>query len=88
MIRHPNIPDNPKTTEVIENDYTCKTCDKVFAFKQSMYRHMKYSCKEKNLKELVTSLNIKLDNQVKELNKKIDFLTMKLEKSGEKSADF
>jgi hypothetical protein len=33
-------------------------------------------------------LNIKLDNQVKELNKKIDFLTMKLEKSGEKSANF
>jgi hypothetical protein len=55
----------------------CKNCDKCFSFKQSMYRHMKNSCKEKDLKELVCSLN-----------KKIDFLTMKLEKFGEKSDDF
>jgi hypothetical protein len=85
----PKLPDNPKTTEVIEKGSVCKNCDKVFAFKQSMYRHMKHSCKEKDLKDLIASLNLKLDNQAKEFNKKINYLTMKLEKlSGEKSADF
>ena len=89
QIENTKLPDNPKTTEVIEKSYTCKRCDKVFAFKQSMYRHMKHSCKEKDLKDLVASLNLKLDNQEKELNKKINYLTVKMEKlSGEKSADF
>jgi len=68
-IETPKLPDNPKTTELIENTYTCKTCDKVFVFKQSMYRHMKHSCKEKDLKELVASLKSELDNQSKEFNK-------------------
>jgi len=40
-------------------------------------------------KRLIASLNLKLDNQEKEFNKKINYLTMKVEKlSGEKSADF
>ena len=85
----PKLPDNPKTTEIIEKVPVCKNCGKVFVFKQSMYRHMKYSCKEKDLKDLVTSLKDELDNQAKEFNKKINYLTMKMEKLvGEKSAEF
>ena len=72
-----NAVEKKEVDEKLPISFKCKNCDKCFSFKQSMYRHIKNSCKEKDLKELVCSLN-----------KKIDFLTMKLEKFGEKSADF
>ena len=72
--------------EKIPGSFICKNCNKSFNFKQSMYRHIKNSCKEKDLKELVTSLKNEMDNQAKEFNKKLDYLTMKMEKLvGEKS---
>ncbi len=52
----------------------CKYCDKLFSSKQSMYRHIKYSCKKNNdedLKELVRLLNeqnkeFKMQNEKKD----------------------
>ena len=49
----------PKSTETIEkvaHEFTCKYCEQQFKFKQSMYRHIKYTCtknKDEDLKELV-----------------------------------
>ena len=64
--------------------FICKYCEKDFSSKQSMYRHIKYSCKKNNdedLKELVRLLNeqnkIK-DTQLEKMQKQIDKLTSKL----------
>lgn len=49
--------------------YSCKYCDQCFKFRQSMYRHIKYSCTKNNdedLKELVRLMNLKLENERKE----------------------
>jgi hypothetical protein len=73
--------DTPKST----SPYTCKYCNQEFKFRQSMYRHIKYSCtknKDEDLKELVRLLNLKIESQDKQIesqNKKIEKLMGKLE---------
>jgi hypothetical protein len=52
---------NEPSVSVDPNIFICKYCDQEFAFKQSMYRHIKYSCTKNNdedLKELVRLLNV------------------------------
>ena len=84
--------DNIPTTKVAEKEETyfaCKYCDKRFGFRQSMNRHIKYTCtknKDEDLKELVRLMNIQIEQQKNELqsqkqefNKKIDKLMGKLE---------
>ena len=49
----------------------CKYCKKTFTTKQSMYRHIKYTCKkneDEDLKELVKLLNEQLKEQREEIN--------------------
>ena len=63
---------------IFENNYECKYCLKVFTTKQSMYRRIKYSCKQnkdEDLKELVRLLN----EQNEKMQKQIDKLTSKLQ---------
>ena len=71
--------------------FVCKYCDKEFSFKQSMYRHIKYTCtknKDEDLKELVRLLNKEredrkdLEKQVLTQNKQIEKLAGKLEIHG------
>ena len=68
--------------------FVCKYCEKEFTFKQSMYRHIKYTCKKNNdedLKELVRLLNQnnkELEKQVQVKNKQIEKLAGKLEIHG------
>jgi hypothetical protein len=63
---------NPKSTESQPKAaaaYSCKYCDHCFKFKQSMYRHIKYSCTKNNdedMKELVRLLNLQLETERKE----------------------
>ncbi len=54
--------------EVQKKEFVCKFCHIQFAFKQTMYRHMKNSCtkKEDDYKELVRLLNTQIENQKKE----------------------
>ena len=55
----------PKSTSA----YSCKYCEQTFKFKQSMYRHIKYSCtksKDEDLKELVRLMNLQLESERKE----------------------
>ena len=72
--------------------HDCKYCMKKFKSKQSMYRHIKYSCKQnkdEDLKELVRLLNeqnnqmkeqnMNLSNQVEKMQKQIDKLSSKLQ---------
>ena len=68
----------------------CKYCDKSFTFKQSMYRHIKYSCtknKDEDLKELVRLMNLKMESmrkelqsENKELQKQLDQKSKQIEK--------
>ena len=69
--------------------YQCKYCSKYFKFKQSMYKHIKYTCKkneDEDLKELVRLLNEQLQKSTTQMEtlqtnmqKKIDKLTTKLQ---------
>ncbi len=84
---------NPKSTQIVEkilHDFTCKYCEQKFKFKQSMYRHIKYTCtqnKDEDLKELVRLMNIQIEQQKQELQtqkqefiKKIDTQSKQIEK--------
>jgi len=59
---------HPETTPVAEKVadlFPCKYCDQKFVFKQSMYRHIKYSCKknkDEDMKELVRLLNSRISS--------------------------
>jgi len=68
--------DNPKTiidtinttidVEKVANEFTCKYCDQPFRFRQSMNRHIKYTCaknKEEDLKECVELLQKRIEQQ-------------------------
>jgi len=64
----------------------CKHCEKVFKFKQSMYHHMKHTCKKnkdrKNKELLIEEANdmIRLLRQERdELQKKIERLSVKID---------
>ena len=49
-----------KHKALVDAPHVCKYCDKEFKFRQSMYRHIKYTCKKNNdedIKELVRLLN-------------------------------
>ena len=65
--------------------FSCKYCERQFKFKQSMYRHIKYSCtknKTEDLTELVRLLNLQLQSQTKQIDtqsKQIEKLMDKLE---------
>ena len=65
--------------------FICKYCLKNFTTKQSMYRHIKYTCKEnkdEDLKELVRLLNeqnMQMLEQQEKMQKQIDKLTKKLQ---------
>ena len=55
--------------EYIKN-YDCKYCGKIFKHKQSVSKHIKYSCqknKDEDLKELVRLLNLQIQQKDKEL---------------------
>jgi hypothetical protein len=87
------IPVSPPVAEKVATQFTCKYCEQKFKFKQSMYRHIKYTCtknKDEDLKELVRLMNIQMEQQKneflsqlqsqrQEFNKKIDKLMGKLE---------
>lgn len=63
-----HLPMHPETTPVAEKVadlFPCKYCDQKFVFKQSMYRHIKYSCKknkDEDMKELVRLLNSRISS--------------------------
>jgi hypothetical protein len=62
-------PKSTQTTEKVATDFTCKYCEQQFRFKQSMYRHIKYTCtknKDEDLKELVRLMNIQMEQQKNE----------------------
>ena len=61
----------PIVAEEKAHDFTCKYCEQKFKFKQSMYRHIKYSCKknkDEDLKELVRLMNVQLEQQKQEIS--------------------
>jgi hypothetical protein len=66
--------------------FVCKYCHKGFSFKQSMYRHVKYTCKKnkdiKDIKEeilLLTKEREELEKQVHTQSKQIEKLMENLE---------
>ena len=88
-------PKNTFEQEKKDDDISCKYCEQKFKFKQSMYRHIKYSCKknkDEDLKELVRLMNVQLEqqkheislqkNQIETQSKQIEKLMGKLEIHG------
>ena len=69
---------NPEST----SPFCCKYCQQQFKFKQSMYRHIKYSCtknKTEDLVELVRLLNLQLDKVNDETKTEIGYLIEKFQ---------
>ena len=54
--------DNSETTcvaEKVSTEFMCKYCDQKFSFRQSMNRHIKYTCaknKDEDLKKLIQKM--------------------------------
>jgi len=64
--------DNEKKNE--DKPYSCKYCGKKYKYKQSISKHIKYSCtknKDEDLKELVRLLNNQIDQQKTEFQYQI-----------------
>ena len=72
--------------------FQCKYCERIFKFKQGMYRHIKYTCKknkDEDFQELARLLNekekqlvlkeTKMEVEMKKMQKQIDKLTCKLQ---------
>ena len=76
---------NPETTisnEKILNEFTCKYCDQQFRFRQSMNRHIKYTCtknKDEDLKELVRLMNIQMEQQKTEFMSQLQTQKQKID---------
>lgn len=80
-LREPVIPeppqiqsvDNPTHQSEKVSNLTCKHCNQKFAFKQSMYRHIKNSCKNKDQelepKEMIRWLKIEIEKMNTEMEK-------------------
>jgi hypothetical protein len=86
--QHLVISESTQNQQKVAAPFTCKYCEQNFKFKQSMYRHIKYTCtknKTEDLTELVRLLNARLEKQDKQLEtqaKQIDKLMGKLEING------
>ncbi len=92
---HLVTPKSPISHEKEPHQFACKYCDKVFKFKQGMYRHIKYTCKKNNdedFQELarlmnaqakqLTAKNTEMNTMQKEMvqmQKQISKLTNKLQ---------
>lgn len=74
----------PAPEPVPEQEIKCRKCNKHFNFKQSMYRHIRYTCKipdpEPVTKSGVKDLFCLLKKQKEEFNKKLDYQTKQIEK--------
>lgn len=72
------------------NNFSCKYCSKNFTTRQSMYRHIKYTCKKNNdedLKELVKLMNEQLQEQkavMNDMKEKMELQLIKRDKEIEK----
>ena len=66
-----------------ENEYCCKYCDKKYKHKQSVTKHIKYSCTKNNdedLKELVRLMNLKIETERKDFQKQLETQAKQIEK--------
>ena len=73
-------PETPPKSAIV---FECKYCEQKFKFKQSMYRHIKYSCtknKTEDLTELVRLLNLQLEQQKNDFETKLQNQTKQIEK--------
>ena len=65
------------------SQFICKYCEQEFTFKQSMFRHIKYSCtknKDEDLKELVRLLNAQLEQQRNDFQTQLQSQAKQIEK--------
>ena len=73
-------------SETCTTPFQCHYCDKCFKFKQSMYRHIKYTCKknkDEDFKELARLLNEK-DKQIHDNTKEMEKMQKQIDKLSNK----
>jgi len=89
---HKNRQISQQKSTIFDTFHKCKYCEKEFTTKQSMYRHIKYTCKNNNdedFKELArllneqliyqTDQNQKMQSQMFKMQSQIEKLTNKLQ---------
>ena len=71
--KHEKTKKHEKNKQIIEEKkFICKYCDQKYKYKQSLSKHIKYSCtknKDEDVKELVRLMNIQMHNQKKQIDK-------------------
>jgi len=71
----PNVSLLEAKCKPLEAKYHCKYCDKIYNHRQSLSKHIKYSCKkndDEDIKELVRLLNLQLEQQKEDSKKQIE----------------
>jgi len=64
-------------------EYSCKYCEKKYKHKQSLNKHIKYSCTKSNdedMKELVRLMNLKIETERKDFQKQLQSQAKQIEK--------
>ena len=77
----------PIVNSVENENFSCKYCGQKYKHKQSVTKHIKYSCtknKTEDLTELVRLLNLQLEQQKNEFETKLQTQTKQIEKLMEK----
>ena len=77
----------PIVNSVENENFSCKYCGQKYKHKQSVTKHIKYSCtknKTEDLTELVRLLNLQLEQQKNEFETKLQSQTKQIEKLMEK----
>ena len=77
--QHQVIQKSPQVAEKVAPDFTCKYCEQKFKFKQSMYRHIKYTCTKntqneyetscEDLKEMLQAMKLNMEQQTQEMKR-------------------
>ena len=79
-LSHPKVTFEPPN---VSDKIKCKYCEQEFKFKQSMYRHIKFSCtknKEEDLKELVRLMNSQMELQKNDFQAQLQSQSKQIEK--------
>ncbi len=80
---HQDTEKHKRNSHTKERIYSCTYCEKEYKHKQSLSKHIKYSCTKNNdedLKELVRLMNLKIETERKDFQKQLESQSKQIER--------